>query len=126
VVPRYAGIAQDHDPALCDLALDHDPALCGIARDHDPALRGIAQDQNDKARDAGSIDQTWAMLYDLKEQSIKNSFIGDFPNTKNHKIKFKKRGYLMRNFGPALCGIARDQTLQANISANSKHNLKIF
>jgi hypothetical protein len=62
VVPHYAGIARDHDSALCGIALDHDPALCGIARvffvknlyvdqalcctelDHDPALCGIAQD----------------------------------------------------------------------------------
>jgi hypothetical protein len=32
----------------------------------------------------------------------------------------------MKKFGPALCGIARDQTLRANISANSKQNSKIF
>jgi hypothetical protein len=32
----------------------------------------------------------------------------------------------MKNFGPALCGTARDQTLRANISANSKQNSKIF
>jgi hypothetical protein len=32
----------------------------------------------------------------------------------------------MKNFGPALCGTAQDQTLQANISANSKQNSKIF
>jgi hypothetical protein len=69
VVPHYAGIAQDHDPALCgkarDLfcinfyvdpvlcstALNHDPALCGIAQDHDPALCRIAQDQNGIARE---------------------------------------------------------------------------
>jgi hypothetical protein len=32
----------------------------------------------------------------------------------------------MKNFGPALCGVARDQTLRANISANSTQNSKIF
>jgi hypothetical protein len=32
----------------------------------------------------------------------------------------------MKNVGPALCGTARDQTFRANISANSKQNLKIF
>jgi hypothetical protein len=32
----------------------------------------------------------------------------------------------MKSFGPALCGIARDQTLRATISANSKQNSKIF
>jgi hypothetical protein len=32
----------------------------------------------------------------------------------------------MKNFGSALCGIAQDQTLRANISANSKQNSKIF
>jgi hypothetical protein len=32
----------------------------------------------------------------------------------------------MQNFDPALCGIARNQTMQSNISANSKHNSKIL
>jgi hypothetical protein len=41
VVPRYAGIAQDHDPELCGIARDHGPALCLIARDKN----GIALDQ---------------------------------------------------------------------------------
>jgi hypothetical protein len=82
VVPRYASIAEDHDPALCGIALDHDPALCGIARDFfvwnlyvDPALCGIAQDQNSIARDQ------WIKLWSYTVHSIKNSFIGDFPNT---------------------------------------------
>jgi hypothetical protein len=35
------------------------------------------------------------MLYDFKGQSIKNACIGDFPNN-NNKIKFKKRGYLIK------------------------------
>jgi hypothetical protein len=60
--------------------LDHDPALCRIARDHDPALWGMAQDQNGIARDHWL--NLGAILYDLKEHSIKNSLIGDFPNTK--------------------------------------------
>jgi hypothetical protein len=59
VVPRYAGIEQDHDPALCGIELDHDPALCRIARDFkkkyilyvDPALCGIAEDQRGIAWD---------------------------------------------------------------------------
>jgi hypothetical protein len=41
VVLRYAGIARDHDPALCSKALDHDLALCGIALDHESMLCGI-------------------------------------------------------------------------------------
>jgi hypothetical protein len=32
----------------------------------------------------------------------------------------------MKYFGPALCGIAQDQTLQANISANSIQNSKVW
>jgi hypothetical protein len=34
----------------------------------------------------------------------------------------------MKNFGPELpvCGIALDQTLKSNISANSKKNRKYF
>jgi hypothetical protein len=32
----------------------------------------------------------------------------------------------MKKFGPALFGIAWDQTLRANISANSKQNSKYF
>jgi hypothetical protein len=32
----------------------------------------------------------------------------------------------MKNFGPMVCGIARDQNLQSNFSANSKQNSKIF
>jgi hypothetical protein len=60
VVPRYAGIAQDHDPALC----------------------GIAQDQNGIVRE--QLIKFWSHAY-LKEQSIKNSFIGDFPNTTTAK-----------------------------------------
>jgi hypothetical protein len=32
----------------------------------------------------------------------------------------------MKNFGPALYGMARDQTLRANISANSEQNSKII
>jgi hypothetical protein len=43
VVPLYAGIAQNHDPALCGIAMDHDPGLCGIALEHDPGLYGIAR-----------------------------------------------------------------------------------
>jgi hypothetical protein len=32
----------------------------------------------------------------------------------------------MENLGPMLCGIVLDQTLQLNILANSKQNLKYF
>jgi hypothetical protein len=32
----------------------------------------------------------------------------------------------MKNFGPAQCGIALEQTLQSNISANSKQIRKYF
>jgi hypothetical protein len=35
------------------------------------------------------------MLYDLNEDSIKKSFIGEFPNT-------TKRDYLKKNIGPVL------------------------
>jgi hypothetical protein len=42
VVPRYAGIALENDPALCHIALDLDPALCRLARDQN----GIALDQS--------------------------------------------------------------------------------
>jgi hypothetical protein len=31
----------------------------------------------------------------------------------------------MKDFGPVLCGIARDQTLQSNISANLKQSWKM-
>jgi hypothetical protein len=52
-------IAQDHDPALCRIAHDHDPALCRIAQDQN----GIELDQK--------VKNFTAMLYCLKEQSIK-------------------------------------------------------
>jgi hypothetical protein len=53
--------------------------------DHDPALCGIVQDQNGMGGIIGS--NFGAILYDLKEHSIKNSFVGDFPNTTTTNLK---------------------------------------
>jgi hypothetical protein len=65
---------------------------------------------------AGSIDQTLEPY--CKGTIYKNRSKVIFL-TQNYKIKVKKQGYLIENFGPALCRIARDLTLQTNISANS-------
>jgi hypothetical protein len=42
-----------------------------------------------------------------------------FIRRRYYKTIIHVTGYILQTFGPMLCGIARDQTLQANLKQNS-------
>jgi hypothetical protein len=70
--------------------------------------------------------KVWSHAVFLKETIYQKIFLRRISLHNTYQIKLKPGGYLTKNFGPALCGIALDKSLQSNISANSTQKSKIF